>query len=203
MDDPTIHEDHWRWRTDDGGEGSGGATFHELEDVDHTFVSAGLDVNVRLRFSIHVEVSQASVLGFEFQYNRNGAGWFDVDDVSSVARSSASTQFADNDATTEHGVTFVGSGSFVSSNEGMDEINGLTGTIDTPAQDFWACEFCFQIREADVADGDAIEFRLLSNLVGLLDSYPPTNPTADISLPVGIPIPVAMANYRRRHEMRM
>ncbi len=185
MDTPTLHEDHWRWRLDDGGEGSGGAGFHELEDVTHEFDSAGLDVNVRLRFSFHVEVGTQNNVSLKLQYNRNSAGWNDVTSSSIVARSSVSSQFADDDDTTEHGVTFVGSGSFVTVNSGMDEDGDATGSTTTAAQDFWATEFCFQLREADLADSDSVLFRMVLADNTALDSYPSPDATATISLGVG------------------
>ena len=90
MDTPTLHEDAWRWRLDDGGEGSGGATWHEAEDTAHTFVSAGLDVNVRLRFAVHAEAFDADNQDWDLEYSLNSGTWTRVDALSIVARSSAS-----------------------------------------------------------------------------------------------------------------
>lgn len=200
MDTPTIHEDHWRWRNDDGGESSGGATFKELEDVDHTFVSADLDVNVRLRFSLHVEVATVNNMGALLQYNLNGVGWNHANLTSSVARTNfLSPNFADDDDTTEHGVTFVGSGSFVATNQGMMEQNTTVGRATTAAQDFVAFEINFHLLEADLSDADEVEFRLVETDFTLFTSYPANHAKAIISLPTTIGetyLPAYIARHR-------
>lgn len=199
----TVHADHWRWRLDNGGEGSGGAGWHEAEDTLHDFPTGELDVNVRLRFSIHVEAGPVDDVEPQIQYNLNTVGWNDITASSSVARVSASGNFTDGDDTTEHGVTFVGTGSFITNNDGMDDGDGVAGALtnDLTAQDYEALEYCFQLREADLADNDSIEFRLVRFEGPQFTSYPTPHANCTIDLPAGgLSIPVAQASYRRQHE---
>lgn len=199
------HETHWRWRLDDGGEGSGGAGWHELEDVAHDFPTGELDVNVRLRFAIFVDSGDIANLRPQLQYNLNSSTFLDVDAISIVARSSGSGNFTDGDDTTEHPFAdFGGAGSFFGNNDGMDDVDGSAGSSNTDivAEDYLAVEYCFQLREADLSDNDAIEFRLVDNSGGVFSTYPSPHANCTIDLPggAGPSIPVLMASYRRRHE---
>ncbi len=202
MDTPILHEDHWRWRKDDGGEGSGGATWHENEDTQHSFDLDGLDVNVRLRFSLHVTAFNKDNFIIKLQHNLNDTGFVDTDETTTVARITTSTNFIDGDDTTEHGVTFVGTGAFHGNNDGMDDATGSAGSTnnDVAANDYEAVEFCFQLRASDLSDSDLVEFRIIDSPNTVFDNYP-AHASAIISLPAGgLSIPVAMASYRRQHE---
>ena len=200
MDNPVLHQDHARWRLDDGGELSSGATWHELEDVDKTF-DAGtgeLDINVRLRFSVSITVADFTK-GWQLQYDLNGAGFLDVNASSLVARSSASPNFADNDDTTEHGVTYVGA-AFTVTNSGMNENDGSTPNELITFGNFSSVEYCFQLREVDLSNSDTIDFRLIGGGDTMSTENIIRADITGIAAGGGVPIPVAMASYRRRHE---
>lgn len=185
MDTPTIHEDHWRWRNDDGGEAAGGATWAEDEDVARDFdTGSDLDVNIRLRFSVHVEVAEEKDLIAQLQYSKNGGTWTDVNASSSVAQASDTIEYASGDDSTEHGVTFVGTGSFVANNNWLDDNDGDVGdgvVTDIAAQDYCAAELCIQLLGADLVGGDTVEFRLVVQGGTEFDGYPATHATANIT----------------------
>jgi hypothetical protein len=147
-----------------------------------------LDTNVRLRFAVHVEVAAVTNQDWDLEYELNGAGgWNRVDGtLSLVARSSLSSNFVEGDDTTEHGVTFTGTGTFWGNNDCMDEVDGRAGGAvnDVAAQDYEAVEYCFQFRSADLSDTDQVLFRL-SDRGTALTSYPATHATANISIPAG------------------
>lgn len=184
----TLHGDGWRWRLDNGGEGTGGAGWHESPETAHDFPTGELDVNVRLRYSYHVEAGDQDDQVPQLQYDLNSTGTFaNVNASSSVARSSASANFAEGDDTTDHGVTVV-AGTFHGDNDCMDEDDGAAGgavnDLSSTGDNYVIAEFCFQLREADLADNDAIEFRV-TNAGTAFNSYPSPHANCTIDLSAG------------------
>lgn len=212
MDNPEVYGDNWRWRDDDGNESSIGATFLELENVNHEFNSAALDVNVRLRLTLHVEslAIGGGGQGWQLEYEVNATGGFSqVNAASNVARSSDSTNLTNLDDTTEFSPpNFGGTGAFTIDNDGVEDADGKTPNKVHAVNDYWAIEFCFQLREVDLSNGDSIEFRIVNNGANELFSPFSPRPKATIIIAAGgptgtsvitLPVPTSVASGTAKH----
>lgn len=178
----TINNDSWRWRNDDGGEEvTTGATWKEAAATSHDFPTGELDANVRLRFDVYILAGDLDAIIPQLQYNLNSSTWIDVNATSIVARSAASGNFADADDTTDHGFT-GGYTTFVGTNSGMDEVNGEAGvgTLDLLSTEGIMVEFCFQLREADLADNDSVDFRVVRGTGSTFAVWATANGTIDL-----------------------
>ena len=153
---PVLNQQSFRARNDDGSESA--ATWIAAVNTNWT---QAVDANFRIRFLVQeTNGGSSNNASPQLQYNLNSGGWNNVTASSTVVRSSASTQFADDDNTTQQ----VGSGTFITPNSGMDEDNGLAGEnsdIDFAGNDEVEVEYCVQIRSADVADADTIQLRVI------------------------------------------
>lgn len=150
-----IFQEAFRWRDDDGDEA--GATFLQAQNVNHTIGTGDLDANIRLRFGMANTGGTAETDLWQLEAQINGSGGFtDVDDVSTNgARSSASANVGEGDATTAQ-LTGL-SGSFVAG--GIDETDG-SESFTVGAAEHTEEEFVFQPRSAELSGGDFIDFRL-------------------------------------------
>ena len=92
------------------------------------------------------------------RYSHNGGTYTDVTGSSNVVRASASSNFTDEAATTAQ--LTAATGTFLTG--AMDEGDGAAGTtqVDFAAGQYTEFEHCFQIRSADVAANDTIDFRI-------------------------------------------
>ncbi|MCH7535023.1 MAG: hypothetical protein IH948_04655 [Bacteroidetes bacterium] len=152
---PQFDQDSFEGYDDDAGEGS--AT--TKNGVNGNWIQS-TDANFRVRFLIQ-ETAGVAFSNFkeDLQYNKNNTTWNDVDDSSSLnVRMSASIHFAHGDDTTQQ----IGTGTFLSNNDGMNETNPPASTMvpDYAGNDETEFEFCVQIRNADVANNDTIELRV-------------------------------------------
>ncbi len=156
----TPTQSNYRWRNDDGSETS--ATWVAAVN---TSITGQLDRNYRLRIVTSLAGSGSITIAPKLQYNKNSAGWNDVNTSSNVARSSSSPNVADNTATT---------GQIIGGNPGRFDSNGTVETT-TSLNDAGATdtehEYCFQIRSADVVTADQIQFRLVTASGGTYSSY--------------------------------
>lgn len=163
-----FDQDSFRGRNDNGSE-----TTATWKDTANTNWSQRMDENFRIRFLVE-ELDDVEDLDvqFQLQYNRNAAGWNDVNGASTYARSSASSNFADGDTTTEQ---LNGPGTFITNNNGMDETEGLAGgtgmDFTTTANQEVEVEHCLQLRSADFAKGDTVQFRLVKEADITFGSY--------------------------------
>lgn len=147
----------YRGRNDDGNE-----TTATWKAAQNTAWVQPVDVNFRVRFKVQNDTAAISNLDVKLQYNKNGAGWVDVNATSSVVRSSASANVADQANLTEQLTggtgTFIGATSF-------DEVNGSCGgnSLDVTSTGKFEHEFCVQVRSADVVGGDVIQLRTIND----------------------------------------
>ena len=147
----------FRLRNDDGSESA--ATWVAAIN---TNASLNVDTNYRVRFGVHNAGTASGDLVAQLQYNLASAGWNNVSGSSSVVRASLSTHFADDAATTEQ---MGGARTFLTAEPGMDEDNGRAGELGVNIQDVteeWEVEYCFQIRSADVTNGQTLQLRLVN-----------------------------------------
>ena len=131
-----------------------------------------MDINFRIRFLIEeLDDFEDFNVQFQLQYNRNAAGWNDVNASSSYARSSAGS-VTDGENTTEQ---LDGPGTYISTNAGVDEVNGLAGgaalDFTTTANQEVELEYTLQLRSAELAKGDTVDFRLVKEPDIPLGSY--------------------------------
>ncbi len=152
---------HWRLRSDDGVEATGGATFLKGEDVGISITDGGdvaLDTNFRVRLVIDENNTgdpAASVIQVRAKKNADAA--FDVTGSSTDVKMTASSQFADGAATTNHGFT-VPSGAFLAGE--ILETDGSTTSLNLAQNAFTVIEFCVQALAADLSNLDVLEFGL-------------------------------------------
>lgn len=189
--DPPLAQAGYRWRNDDGSETT--ATWKVAENTGPG--NLALDTNHRLRFVVDETggVGAVADLQLQLQYRKNGGAYTNVNASSSNVRSSASTQFAEEAATTRQ--LSSGTGTFVAG--AMDEDEGLAGEgnqIDLAAGNLTEVEYCFQLRSADLVGGDTLDFRLVKPGAVVLDAYTQT-PSLTI---VGITL--TQEGYRFRED---
>lgn len=175
-----------RFRKDDGDQAT--ATWRAVAGADISMVA---DRNVRLRFDIASATNpptQNKIL--YLGVSKNAGAYAPVTASSTNVRASASANVADGAATTEQ---MAGAGTFSAGT--FDEVDGAAiGFTATPAtgQDT-EVEYCFQVRSADVAAGDTLDFRIFEDaaLTDLLDTYTDTpritvaaNPNGEARIPL-------------------
>lgn len=180
----------FRGRNDDGNETT--ATWAALQNANFSF---NIDANLRIRLEIQETAGCAGAnKQWRLQYNRNGAGWVNVTDTSSVVRSSASPNLADAANLTDQ--LTVGTGTFQGAT-GFDEVNGICGgnSMDLAASGHAEAEFCVQIRSADVDNNDTVQLRVTDN--GTAFAAYAATPTVTVVEPQS-QAPRSMHQYRQR-----
>lgn len=171
---------------DDAGEGS--ATAKASVDTDW---NQRQDENFRIRFLVQEDDDVEDLnVQFQLQYNLNAAGWNDVNASSNVVRSSASSNFAEGDSCTQQ----IGAGTFIGSQNGMDEADGLAGGANldwtTTVNQETEVEFCCQIRGVDTARGDTIQLRVIKEPDLTFTTY---TSVPEMTIPVGAGMVLASA----------
>jgi len=178
----------FRGRNDDGTE-----TTATWKAVANTNWNQRQNTNFRVRFLIQEDDDVEDLnVEYQLQYNLNAAGWNDVNGASAVVRSFTSPNFADGDSCTQQ----IGAGTFIGSQNGMDEVNGLVGGANmdwsTTINEETEVEFCCQIRGVDTERGDTIELRLLQEPdidFGTYTSIP------TITIPIGAGLVLASSDF--------
>lgn len=164
----------FRIRNDDGNETT--ATWRRALNVGD---QPPVAINFRIRFCIDnaagTPTGSSDAFISQLQYSLNGGAWTNVTGASSVVRSYASPNVADNAATTEQ---LAGPATFVAG--AFDEANGALAAITLATTEETEVEFCVQVQTADVATGNTIQLRV-SDAGTALYSYTQT-PTLTVSL---------------------
>lgn len=152
----------WKYADGSCGDTVGNATNRNFSQM--------LDENFRIRFLVQEYGGKAgSDIDFQLQYSLNGSDWYDVTSSSSYVRAFSSGYYSDGDDTTQQ----VGSGSnYVTNNDCMDSGDGACGgtNCDIGAGYEVECEFCIQLRSADLSATDTVQLRLTAE-GDELDSY--------------------------------
>lgn len=143
----------WRGRNDDGNETT--ATWKANQGVAWTQVTG---VNLRVRFLHQQSAALVNNLNCQFQYSLNNVDWVDVTASSNVVRSSASANVTDAAATTSQ--LTGGSGTYIGATC-FDEADGNCGgtALDVASTGQFETEYCCQVRDVDVVDGQTIYLR--------------------------------------------
>lgn len=191
--DPSLSQAAFRGRNDDGSESV--ATWKAVENTGWT---QAVDENFRVRFVVDETAggTESNII-LKLQYNRNAAGWIDVTATSSVVRSAASANVAEEQATTRQ--LAGGSGTFVAG--AIDEDDGLAGEgsqIDfAVGGELTEVEYSAQVRSVDVVNNDSIQLRVIRSSGTVLENYAQT-PTVTVSeggAPVGSLLPPPNYNH--------
>ena len=162
----------FRIRNDDGNETT--ATWAAALNTD--WQPPAVATNFRVRFCIdNSQGGQSGAFTPQLQYSKNSGAWTTVDGASSVIRSYASGNLADNAATTEQ---LAGPATFVAG--AFDEADGALAAITLATTEETEVEFCVRVQIADVVTGDTIGLRV-SDAGAALYSYTQT-PTLTVSL---------------------
>ena len=172
---PLWDQDSFRGYDDDGAQGA--ATVKAAINTNWT---QNVDENFRIRFVIqeYAGTTENPTLAVKLQYNKDGDGWNDVTDVSSVVRMYSTAYYASGDDATQ----IIGGGDFVANNNWLDETDGVTAaTTDLFLANYECeCEFCCRIQSGNVQNLDNIELRIVQSDGTLLDNYTNT-PAIDIN----------------------
>lgn len=192
MDTPAFDQDIHHGRLDDGSET--GATFIGAAGSDW---SQAVSTTFRCRFVIQ-ETAGFAATNFrpDLRYELNGTGGFiAISDTSAVVRARLSDEYADGDDTTQQ----VGSGTFITDNNGMVEFSGVGNSVDFVGSDEMECEYALMIVAADVNDADTIVLRVF-NKASALDTYT-DEPT--ITVDKGAPFEPGILRTSFNHLLRM
>lgn len=173
--DPVLEWTNWAFY-DDGTES--GSVIIGSVNTDPT-----LDVDTSVPYLFRAGVHETAGnkytnLNCQFEYNHEGGGWNTVTTTSSVVQVLTSANLIDQDDTTQRITSF----DYINVNYGVDNSDGIAGTIADPRNDGFECLWPFQIIGADVDDGDSIELRVKINAGALIPGNQ-TNPTITVNKP--------------------
>lgn len=142
----------FRFRNDDGGESSAGATWKAAQN---TNISLAILTPLRLRFLIDETASVAwTSIAFGLRTSKNAAAYSSLSGVTMID----SANFT-NAANTTSQLT-GGSGTFVTSNAGMRDLAASPNATNSgTAGQFFECEFSFQL-DNSWSVGDTCDLRI-------------------------------------------
>ncbi len=186
----TREQTSFRCRDDDGSESA--ATWRQSINIDDT---QDVDKNYRIRFGYTVGGMDGDITP-QLEYNLASAGWVDVNATSSVVRSSASPNVADNATITEQlaqGKDFVAN---TTPNGGFDEVDGIVSSQSLATTEESECEFCYQIRSADVVDAQTLQLKI-TQAGSDFNTYTQT-PTITVNEAAPTGHPRAMAHHMKQ-----
>jgi hypothetical protein len=155
----------FRARNDDGSETT--ATWIAAANTNWTqqVITEYYGDHFRVRFLVRENGGiSAADKTFQLEYNLNGGGWNDVTGASSVIKAKVTDNLNEAEDTTQQ----LGSGTFISDNDGVDETNGQAGgaVLDFSGSDEVELEFSLMIKGEDVLNNDTIQLRIKG-----LDTY--------------------------------
>ena len=153
MDTPTIDQFSIQLFNDDGTDETDSTS---KAGVGVDIVNQALDENILVRFLVKETAGNAaSNIRPQLEIRLNGGTYQNVTGASTIGRSFDSTKLTDGDDTTQR----IGSGTFVTDNNGVDDANGAAGATSFVGNDEAEYVYCFQVRSADVSAGN-VEVRL-------------------------------------------
>lgn len=177
----SIDLDGFRWRDDDGDESSSGATFLELEDVNHTLAGAAdSDTIIRLRIlleqdNILHDQGDSTTPRLEAKLNIGGT-WAAVPAPTAGTYIEISASLLnDNNDTTDHGLTKSDPGTPYTHNTdpgAQEESTSVAGVVNWDGTDQTSAfyEWAVHTVALGLGNGDVIYFRVTDNGT-LLDTY--------------------------------
>lgn len=161
-----VTQSHFRFGVNSGTEAN--HPWYAAEDTNPSAGSLPPDTTFLLRFCLQCDATALSNIDAEFQYRKNGGTWTQITTATTNVR-------AVNSILTEGGNTtqrLSGTGTFETTSAGQT-VDGISGgtAFDIVASGNGETECSLQLRSADLADGDVIDFRLTRDGAVLLDTY--------------------------------
>ena len=165
------------WAQTDGASGSwayaikpqltGASWLAALDTTVNIDVGAG-NVQRRLRISIENTGTAASGTVFKCQYRKNGGTWTDITASSSNVKTFASAYYADGDDVPQ----LLTGGTYQSDNNAAEESTGtFTLTAGLAAGSTFETEIALEFIQANVANTDTLDFRIVTSAGVALDAY--------------------------------
>jgi hypothetical protein len=151
-------------------------------------INTGATLEVDTAYGCQVRVYNSGAATTEdtwqWQYNKNSAGWNNITGASSVVQALATGDFADGDDVTEYlgwSTNPNGSGTWISNNNAALETDGtLVLAAALGAGQAFETHLNFQIIGSDVADEDTIQLRIVYEDGTALNTYSNT-PTITVN----------------------
>lgn len=178
-----VTQSHFRFGVEEGTEASHG--WYATEDTNPAVGAGGipLDTTFLLRFCLQCDGTAQSNVDAEFQFRVNGGTWTQISTSSNFVRAVTTSVFSNAANTTQR---LSGTGTFETSSQGCthDGISGGTA-FDIVSNGNGETECSMQLRSADLASGDLVEFRLTRDGGNLL--------TYAVTPALTLPITVALS----------
>jgi hypothetical protein len=186
---PTLRQNHYRFRVD-GSDREATPTWGAAED---TTYYPGQDTPFRLRFAVDNTGTAAAATGPWPAYSLNGGAYTLINASSSVVRiqDASSGGVSANIATANLRLT-AGSGSSAIGRY----FDAVTAVSKIAAGTYTEYEYGLLIRDADVAPGDTIDFRLYdSDGTALGTAYSTYNVTPRVTIPTALSAAPSATSY--------
>lgn len=151
-----VTQSHYRFGIDELAESTHG--WYAAEDTNPQFGAIPLDTTFLLRFCLQADGTAANNQAPQFEYRVNGGTWTAITTSSNVARAVVAAAFANGDNTSKR---LSGTGTFETTSAGCTEDGTSGGTaMDIVSNGNAETECSMQLRSADLAAGDLVEFRV-------------------------------------------
>jgi hypothetical protein len=186
---PTLRQNHYRFRVD-GSDREATPTWGAAED---TTYYPGQDTPFRLRFAVDNTGTAAAATGPWPAYSLNGGAYTLINASSSVVRiQDASSGGASANIATANLRLTAGSGSSAIGRY----FDAVTAVSKIAAGTYTEYEYGLLIRDADVAPGDTIDFRLYdSDGTALGTAYSTYNVTPRVTIPTALSAAPSATSY--------
>jgi hypothetical protein len=174
MIDPVLEQEAFRFGDNTGTESTHGWLANQSIDIT---AGSGLDVEIAAPFLLRIRIAETAGatstvnnVDVELQVNNTGAGWTAVTTTSTNGiQAVASTPTTNGNDTTER--LTGGATNFDTSNAGQSE-DGTSGgaNLDIAGDDFSEHLFAIQVVDANVSNGDTLDFRITRDGGTLMDN---------------------------------
>lgn len=145
--------------------------------------SQALNTIFQIRFKLQESTNGLDAIGWQLQYNVNGAGWNDVNASSLKVRSAPSAFLTDLADCTER---LTSNGAYTADNDGVEDVDGLTGSkAGGWSLANWEVLYSIQLRSADLVVGDTLQLRVVKQGGGVLNTYTNTPTITVTAAPAG------------------
>lgn len=166
MQSPAFEQTDYRGRNDDGGES--GATWKAATNTSYE-VNPAKSTNHRVRFAVaEVNGAKDNNRQFQLQYSKNGGAWTNVGTSTSNVQAASSSNVSDGTQTTQQITTNTFAGGELAVG---DALAGDNTAIDFAGGDTAEVEYSIEIIDADVAQADVIDLRVIFGDGTTLSTY--------------------------------
>jgi hypothetical protein len=129
-------------------------------------VSSG-NVQLRLRVGIVNTGGPGTVVDYKYKQQRNALGYVDITTTSSMVKTFATSDFADEDDVPQ----LITGGTYQTNNDAADETGGFTLPSALGGDVSFESEIALELIAADLTNGDTLQFRIVELDETLLDTY--------------------------------